>query len=333
MSTVATPPSLAAPFGIEFGFSRTPGPRLSTFFAGLKQAVLLGAKTADGAVLCPPHEFDPETAEPTGDLVAVADHGSVESWTWVQARPGDPVEHAFAWALIHLDGTRGSLFHALDVGGDLGAIEAGMRVQARWRDERIGSLTDIVCFEPETAPPASPATPAIPLATLAGLDAGQVSDLAAPFKMEYTYVAGRGRTVHLNGLARGELLARSCPVCDQVYSPAPDHCARCLVDLAEPVVLAGTGVVETFCIVNFPFPGQVHTPPYVVAHIRLDGAANRLMHRLWEIDPGQVEVGLRVEPVWAPEAEWEPSLASIGYFRPVDPDRRTQPQAEGESHA
>jgi len=320
--------TLAAPFGIEFDFSRTPGPRISAFLTALREGRLLGATTADGAVLCPPHEFDPETAEATGDLVPVADRGTVDTWTWVEGRPGDPVQGGFAWALIRLDGTRGSLFHALDVGGDPTAISAGLRVRARWRSERIGSLTDIVCFEALPEGEIESESP-----TAVGEVGEPVSALVAPFKMEYTYVAGRGRTVHLNGLAGGRLLARTCPVCEQVYSPTPDHCARCLADLGEPFALPGTGVVETFCIVNFPFPGQLLTPPYVVAHIRLDGAANRLMHRLQEIDPDTVELGLRVEPVWAPEDEWEPSLGSIRYFRPVDPARRAGSEAEGASHA
>ncbi|WP_300682161.1 Zn-ribbon domain-containing OB-fold protein [Nocardioides sp.] len=307
-------PTLTAPFGIEFGFSRTVGPQLAVFFGQLRAGRLVGALTADGAVLCPPHEFDPETAAPTHGLVPVSDHGVVESWTWVDSRPGDPVPGGgFAWALIALDGTRGALFHALDTGGDPAAITVGMRVQARWREERVGSMTDIVAFVPEHS--------ASTVQGSADATAGPVDTLELPFKMEYTYVAGVGRSVALRGLADGLILARTCPVCEQVYAPPPDHCARCLVELGEPFELPGTGVIDTFCVVNFPFPGQVHTPPYVVAQIRLDGAANRLMHRIWEIDPADVRIGLPVEPVWVPDAERTPSLGSIAHFRPVSPVR------------
>ncbi|GIE95624.1 Zn-ribbon domain-containing OB-fold protein [Paractinoplanes rishiriensis] len=141
-----------------------------------------------------------------------------------------------------------------------------------------------------------------------------VTSMAGPLRMDYTYVAGTGRSAFLRGLAGRRLLARRCPGCSRVYAPAPEFCARCLEPVGPPFELPGDGVVSTFCVVNFPFPGQAHEPPYVVAHIRLTGADNRLMHLVREIAPDRVRIGLPVEPVWgAPDT----STASIRYFRPV----------------
>jgi uncharacterized protein len=142
-----------------------------------------------------------------------------------------------------------------------------------------------------------------------------VSSIASPFRMDYTYVAGVGRSVFLRGLAERRLLARRCPSCAQVYLPPPEFCSRCLVALEEPFELEGKGVVSTFCVVNFPFPGQSFEPPYVVAHIQIDGAATRLMHLVREVAPAEVHIGMAVEPVWGTEKE--PSMASIQHFRPA----------------
>lgn len=132
--------------------------------------------------------------------------------------------------------------------------------------------------------------------------------------MDYTYVAGVGRSVFLRGLAQRSLLARRCPACGQVYVPPPQFCSRCLTELEQPFEVPGTGTVSTFCVVSFPFPGQVFEPPYVVAHIHLDGADTRLMHLIREIEPDDVYIGLPVEPVWG---QPDTSLNSISYFRPV----------------
>jgi len=35
--------------------------------------------------------------------------------------------------------------------GDESSMETGMRVRARWKDEREGVITDIECFVPEAA--------------------------------------------------------------------------------------------------------------------------------------------------------------------------------------
>ncbi|HWC78790.1 MAG TPA: OB-fold domain-containing protein [Pseudonocardiaceae bacterium] len=161
-----------------------------------------------------------------------------------------------------------------------------------------------------------------------------VRTIEAPFAMDYTYVAGVGRSLCLRGMARKLFLARTCPRCRMVYFPAPEQCARCLAPLGEPVELPGTGEIHTFCVVNFPFPGQLYQPPYVVAHINLDGTGTTLMQRIMEIEPDQVALGLAVEPVWVPDNELEPSLASVRYFRPRDPALRSPlPDNESGAHA
>ncbi|MFA4084968.1 Zn-ribbon domain-containing OB-fold protein [Mycobacteroides salmoniphilum] len=144
-----------------------------------------------------------------------------------------------------------------------------------------------------------------------------VTSIASPFHMDYTYVAGIGRSVFLRGLAQRRLLARQCPDCERAYCPAPQFCSRCLSELGAPYPLAGTGTVQTFCIVSFPFPGQVFTPPYAVAHIQLHGADTRLMHMIGDTDPDGVHIGMTVEPVWVSDEDLGATMQSIRYFRPV----------------
>jgi uncharacterized protein len=136
--------SLSAPYTIEFGFERTTGPVIGAFLDGLRDGILYGIRTASGTVLCPVTEFDPETAQlitaETGELVALEPEGTVVTWTWV------PAGHA--WALIAIDGAAGSLFHLVDTGGDMTRMATGLRVRARWREERMGAITDIECFVP-----------------------------------------------------------------------------------------------------------------------------------------------------------------------------------------
>lgn len=144
----AGPGSLTAPYTVEFPFDRTVGPTVGAFLDGLREARLFGVRGSGERVLCPAVEFDPETAAPTGELVPLTGEGTVVSWTWVPAREGDPLPHDFAWALVALDGAHGSFFHALDTGGSPEAVRAGLRVRARWRDERVGEICDLACFEP-----------------------------------------------------------------------------------------------------------------------------------------------------------------------------------------
>lgn len=140
--------SLHAPYAIEFGFERTVGPKIGAFLGGLREARLFGVRTVNGQVLCPALEFDPTDASATGELVELEPNGVVLQWTWVSPRSSDELTTDFAWALIRIKGTANAMFHAVDVGGKPAAIRTGLPVAPRWRSDRVGAITDIVCFEP-----------------------------------------------------------------------------------------------------------------------------------------------------------------------------------------
>jgi uncharacterized OB-fold protein len=140
---------LSAPLIVEYPFTRTVGPVQSAFFTGLREGVLIGVRTTDGRVLCPPVEYDPSTSEALTELVEVGTAGEVTTWAWItEPRTAQPLDRPFAWALIRLDGADTAMLHAVDAGSPE-AMSTGMRVRVRWADEREGAITDIACFEPE----------------------------------------------------------------------------------------------------------------------------------------------------------------------------------------
>ena len=141
-------PDLSAPYVLEYPYKRSVGPVIGRFLAGLRDRRIEGVRTASGRVVVPPTEYDPETGEPVGDFVEVASSGVVTTWAWVMApRPNHPLSRPFAFALIRLDGADTALLHAVDA-GSIDAMKTGMRVEARWRAERVGHIRDIECFQP-----------------------------------------------------------------------------------------------------------------------------------------------------------------------------------------
>ncbi|HYB97817.1 MAG TPA: OB-fold domain-containing protein [Candidatus Limnocylindrales bacterium] len=133
---------------LEYPYTRSVGQVIGTFLAGLKEGRVLGTRTPSGKVLVPPSEFDPETGADLTEIAEVSDTGAVTTWAWVpEPRAKHPLRHAFAWALIRLDGADTAMLHAVDA-GDPARMKAGMRVKARWRDSRSGSINDIECFVP-----------------------------------------------------------------------------------------------------------------------------------------------------------------------------------------
>ena len=75
--------------------------------------------------------------------------GAVTTWAWTEEPLRNHLlQEPFAWCLIRLDGADTDLVHAVRV-RDKSEMSTGMRVSVRWRDQRVGSIKDIECFEPE----------------------------------------------------------------------------------------------------------------------------------------------------------------------------------------
>ncbi|MFJ7261218.1 Zn-ribbon domain-containing OB-fold protein [Streptomyces globosus] len=312
--TAAPPPeALRAPLVVEFPFTRSLGPVQSAFLTGLRERVVLGAKTPGGTVLVPPAEYDPATAEELRELVEVAPAGTVTTWAWNdRPRPRQPLATPFAWVLVRLDGADTALLHALDAPGP-DAVRTGMRVRIRWAAERTGAITDIACFEPEAprepeesdgpGAPGAPGGARPPLhppaaAPHEGRFPDPVTRIVTEARLDYTHTPGRAQSAHLAALGEQRIVGERCPSCRKVYVPPRGACPTCGVATTDRVGVGPAGTVTTFCIVNIKARNLDIDVPYVYAHIALDGADLPLHGRIGGIPYDQVRMGLRVEPVW-----------------------------------
>jgi len=311
---------------------------LGRFLTGLREAVVVGGRTSEGAVVVPPPEFDPVTHAQLTDFVEVADTGTVTSWTWVpEPVKGQPLDRPFAFALVRLDGADAPLLHALDVASP-DDVTSGMRVRIRWRAERVGAITDIECYEAvvdeervgdvaeEGRARALPRNEAAteqsrPTAADAGTQETSVTGIVVPIELDYLYAASPEESLFYTSLKEGRLVGQRCPQCGKVYIPPRSACPADGTPTAEEVPLPDTGTVTTFCIVNVPFLGQRITPPYVSAYILLDGADIAFLHLILDIPAEEVRMGMRVKAVWKPKDEWGTTIENISHFAPTgEPD-------------
>ncbi|MGH3734099.1 MAG: OB-fold domain-containing protein [Micromonosporaceae bacterium] len=329
---------LQAPLELEFAYTRSLGPVLGRFVAGLGQRRITGVRGCDGRVHVPPVEYDPVSFSPLHELVEVADTGVVVGWSW-QATPleGQPLDRPFAWALIRLDGADTAMLHAVDCGSP-DAIATGTRVRVRWAAEPAGHIRDIACFDPlpapnrtealaeASAPPQAAAKPSVvarPEAT-AGSEAAAspepapVGIMTTPIRLHYRHSASPEESRYLRGLAEGRLLGQRCPRCRKVYVPPRGACPTDGVPTTDEVELPDRGILTTFCVVNVPFPGQRIEPPYVTGYVLLDGADIGFLHLVLGCPAEEVRMGMRVEAVWRPRDEWGHTLRNIDHFRPTD---------------
>ncbi|HEX3899321.1 MAG TPA: OB-fold domain-containing protein [Mycobacteriales bacterium] len=138
---------LSAPHLVEYTYTRSTGPAIGAFLTGLRDKKITGVRGADGRVIVPAIDYDPVTSEDLSDYVTVADTGVVTTWSWNDSpTKGQPLDKPFAWALVKCEGADTAFLAAVDVSSP-DAISTGAKVKARWRDDRVGAITDLVCFE------------------------------------------------------------------------------------------------------------------------------------------------------------------------------------------
>jgi len=143
---------LSAQHVLEYPYKRSVGPVIGRFLGALKEGRIEGVRAADGRVLVPAAEYDPDTGEAvTEEFVEVGPGGEVVTWTWVgEPRPKHPLDRPFAWALIKLDGADTAMLHVVDAGEE-SAMRTGLRVRPRWSESPKGHILDIEAFEVESS--------------------------------------------------------------------------------------------------------------------------------------------------------------------------------------
>jgi uncharacterized protein len=143
-----------------------------------------------------------------------------------------------------------------------------------------------------------------------------VTTLATPIRIDFSYSAGLAQSRFLKGLSEGRFIGERCAKCGKVYVPSRGSCPTDGVPTEEEVVLGDSGTITTYCVVNVAFAGQQIEVPYICAQILLDGANLSFMGLIQELPADQVRMGMRVEAVWKDPSEWGPTMDSVKYFRP-----------------
>ena len=290
-------PDLDVEFTLEYPYTRTTGPVIGPFLTGLRDGKVLGVRCGS-RVLCPPLEYDPDTfATLEPDFVEVGPGGVVTGWTWISVpTPKHPFEHPFAFALIKLDGADTALVHAVDAGSP-DAMSTGMRVVARYREERVGAVTDVY-FVPEASagPPAALEPGAEPVRLTTHLIGLQISEPLQPARKRFAL-----------GLRDGKIIGQRSPATGKLYVPSRgyDHMARVEMTEADDVEIPDRGAVSSFTVITpVRYYGQKETEPYIRASILLDGADSPIYGvDIRDIPPEDFRVGLRLKAVWRPPAE------------------------------
>jgi uncharacterized OB-fold protein len=163
-------------------------------------------------------------------------------------------------------------------------------------------------------------------------DVEVVRSVRTPAQLDYTFTAGDATTRFLHGITEKRIIGQKANESSRVYVPPRGADPELGQPTPIEVEVAQVGTVTSFCVVNLQFYGSVMEIPYVSALILLDGADLSIMHLIQEVPADQVHIGMRVEAVWRDDADIEPTLESIKWFRPNGEPDDTSVRIPGEDH-
>lgn len=133
----------------------------------------------------------------------------------------------------------------------------------------------------------------------------------------YAWDTGIAIGYFLGGLKAGVILGSYCATCRKTVTPPRIVCEWCFRPMQRLVQLADTGRVNTFSICYVTWDVKRIREPEIPAVIEIDGASpgHGFLHKLGEIDPAEVQIGMKVQAVWKPPEERQGSITDILYFR------------------
>jgi len=138
-----------------------------------------------------------------------------------------------------------------------------------------------------------------------------------PLDLTYEWDTGEAMGAFLEGMRDGRIVATTCAQCERTLVPPRVFCERCFRPTDGWTEVEAVGTVETFSICHVRWDMVALDPPEIPAVIRLDGASSGgFLHKLDEVAPDDVSIGMAVEAVWKPVEERTGSILDIAYFRP-----------------
>jgi hypothetical protein len=149
-------------------------------------------------------------------------------------------------------------------------------------------------------------------------DLRQLRHWPGHMEADYIYTLGlAGERFFKEIKENGRIMGTRCKRCNLTYVPPRIYCERCFEKLGEWIEVSPRGTVYTFTIAHIDINGSKLEQPTIYAVIKIHGANGGLVHKIGEVNPKDVKIGMQVEAVFKPKEEREGSINDIKHFKPI----------------
>ena len=137
---------------------------------------------------------------------------------------------------------------------------------------------------------------------------------------DFAWDTGVAIGAYLAALKEGMLLGARCATCRRTVVPPRLVCEWCFRPMVDYVPLQDIGTVNTFSLCYVTWDVQRIKEPEIPAVIEIDGASplHGIMHKIGEVEPEKVHIGMRVKAVWRPPSDRVGAITDILHFKPIE---------------
>ena len=112
-----------------------------------------------------------------------------------------------------------------------------------------------------------------------------------------------------------KIMGTRCDGCGKTFVPPRKTCPVCFTENTKWVECGPFGTVTSFTVVRKQQEALHHKVPVIFALVLLDGADTSLLHRLDEVSPEDVKIGMKVEASF--NETRDANMTAIAYFKPA----------------
>ncbi|MHA1429540.1 MAG: Zn-ribbon domain-containing OB-fold protein [Candidatus Freyarchaeota archaeon] len=134
----------------------------------------------------------------------------------------------------------------------------------------------------------------------------------------YEYPAGFAGSKFFHELKEnGKIVASRCKRCGKTELPPKAFCIDCFDTEIEYVEVELPGYIYTYSVSYFDLDGSKLEKPIIWALITFEEVEGGIIHRIEEVDPDDVCIGMDVVPEFRPKEDRTGSMLDIKYFKPT----------------
>ncbi len=149
-------------------------------------------------------------------------------------------------------------------------------------------------------------------------DPRRIMHVEGDMEVDYIYTAGiAGERFYVTLRDKEKLVATHCDKCNHTFMPPRMYCDRCFAELSNWIELPPTGTIASYTIAHEDNNGERLPEPVVLAFIEIEKTDGALIHKVGEVKPGALKIGMRVQAVFKKKSERTGALTDIQYFKPA----------------